>query len=100
MASTSGIYHVGTQDEVSISDLAERIGRCLAATDRGQCPGELQRGSTLRRCPDIRKVSALGYRPRVSLDDGLAKTVDWYARRRSAQAPSGSGTFQYPEVSM
>jgi len=35
-------------------------------------------GSTERRCPDIAKLQKLGYKPQVSLAQGLPPTVDWY----------------------
>jgi nucleoside-diphosphate-sugar epimerase len=74
------IYNLGTDHEVTIEALAQEIGRCLGREVRVQ-PGTLQPGSTLRRCPDIRKVRALGYEPRVSLADGLARTVAWYVEQ-------------------
>ena len=74
-----GIYHVGTTDEVSIADVARRIAR-LAGREIQLAPGPLQAGGTPRRCPDISKLAALGYRPRVTLDEGLALTLPWYWR--------------------
>ena len=71
------IYHVGTDREVTIATLATEIGRCLGR-EINVIPGTLQPGSTLRRCPDIGKIRALGYEPRVSLSEGLARTVRWY----------------------
>lgn len=71
------IYHVGTDEEVSIAHLVELMGRCVGrevSTKRGP----LRPGGTARRCPDIRKLKALGYAPRVSLEEGLRKTVPWY----------------------
>ena len=35
-------------------------------------------GGTERRCPDIAKLGALGYAPRISLDAGLPSLIDWY----------------------
>ncbi len=71
------IYHVGTTEELSIADVARRIaaqaGRAIEIV-----PGKLQAGGTPRRCPDISKLAALGYRPGVSLDQGLKPTLDWY----------------------
>src|SRR5690606_41911182 len=32
-----------------------------------------------RRCPDITKLRGLGFRPRVDLEDGLRRTLRWYA---------------------
>ncbi|MEA2945864.1 MAG: hypothetical protein QOI40_1194 [Alphaproteobacteria bacterium] len=72
-----GIYHVGTTEEVTIADLARRI----AATARREIalePSAVLQGSTPRRCPDISKLSALGYRPGVPLDEGLPPTLEWY----------------------
>jgi nucleoside-diphosphate-sugar epimerase len=74
-----GIYHVGTMEEVAIADLARRaaaaVGRVVELI-----PGPLKAGGTPRRCPDISKLAALGYKPRVPLDAGLKPTLDWYWR--------------------
>ena len=35
--------------------------------------------------PDITKLSALGYQPRVSLDEGLSRTAQWYAEHFAGQ---------------
>ncbi|HEY6832665.1 MAG TPA: SDR family NAD(P)-dependent oxidoreductase [Pseudolabrys sp.] len=74
-----GIYHVGTTEEVAIADMARRIAR-EAGREIEIVPGRLAAGGTPRRCPDISKLSGLGYKPRVPLDDGLRPTVDWYWR--------------------
>ena len=81
-----GIYHVGTMEEVSIAEVAQRIAE-LAGREIELVPGPLQAGGTPRRCPDISKLLKLGYRPRVPLDVGLKPTVDWYWRN-AALAPS------------
>jgi nucleoside-diphosphate-sugar epimerase len=39
---------------------------------------EAPEGGTPRRCPDISKLTALGYAPRINLEDGLRLTLDWY----------------------
>jgi nucleoside-diphosphate-sugar epimerase len=71
------IYHVGTDEEVSINQLIGLMGRCVGREVRIQS-GPLRAGGTPRRCPDIRKLKTLGYAPRVSLETGLKKTVSWY----------------------
>ena len=71
------IYHVGTQDEISIAELALRIGAACGIAVR-PVPSASPAGGTPRRCPDISKLAGLGYAPRVSLDSGLGKTVAWY----------------------
>jgi len=71
------IYHIGTQDEVTIDALAKEIGRHLGVSLQ-VVPGTLSPGGTSRRCPDISKMRALGYQPRVTLSEGLAMTATWY----------------------
>ena len=72
-----GIYHVGSAEEVSIADLARRMAK-IAGRDIALRPSPVRAGSTLRRCPDISKLAALGYRARVPLDEGLPPTLKWY----------------------
>jgi len=79
------IYHVGTDVEVAIADLARGIGRTMGREVELQ-PGPLQPGGTPRRCPDIQKLRALGYSPRVSLEQGLLKTVRWYVDQMERSA--------------
>jgi nucleoside-diphosphate-sugar epimerase len=72
-----GIYHVGTAEEVSIADLARRMA-AIAGREIALAPSAVLAGSTPRRCPDISKLAALGYTPRVPLDEGLPPTLKWY----------------------
>jgi nucleoside-diphosphate-sugar epimerase len=72
-----GIYHVGTMEEVSIADLARRMA-AIAGREIVLVPSAVLAGSTLRRCPDISKLAALGYTPRVPLDEGLPPMLEWY----------------------
>ena len=72
------VYHLGTEEEVSIAELAGSIAKVLGvkvtlnATPR-------RRGSTPRRCPSIKKLCALGYQVEVPLAAGLESVVRWYA---------------------
>lgn len=71
------IYHIGTQDEVTIAEVARMVvahfGREIELV-----PGEAASGGTARRCPSIAKLAGLGYRPVVSLPEGIARTARWY----------------------
>lgn len=71
------IYHIGNDEEVTIGDLAVRVGKVLGIELEIR-PGEATVGGTNRRCPDISKMRSLGYAPRVCLDEGLQRTVAWY----------------------
>lgn len=71
------------QEEITMTDLACRlfaVAGFSAALDIRDAPP----GSPLRRLPDLSVLRELtGYRPAVTLTDGLAMTYDWYARRAS-----------------
>ncbi len=71
------IFHVGKDEEISISELIRKIGEILNIKLIIR-PGPAASGATSRRCPDISKLRELGYTPRVSLKEGLKETVSWY----------------------
>jgi nucleoside-diphosphate-sugar epimerase len=72
-----GIYHIGSTEEITVAELASQVaghaGREIALIAK-----PAPEGGTQRRCPDIRKLAALGYTPKVSLMQGLPPTLDWY----------------------
>jgi len=72
-----GIYNIGTQEEIAIAELARMVGAYFGKRVE-IVPGPPAPGAARRRCPDTAKIQALGYRPRVSLPDGLAITAKWY----------------------
>lgn len=76
--SNGEIYHVGTEQEITIAQLAKILGEILGL-EVELVPSEGAVGGTTRRCPSIRKLAALGYQPQTSLDKGLRRTVRWYA---------------------
>jgi nucleoside-diphosphate-sugar epimerase len=80
-----GIYHVGTTEEVSIANLANRVA-AIAGREITLRPSAAREGSAPRRSPDISKLAALGYRPRVPLEAGLPPVVNWYWEHESLAA--------------
>lgn len=71
------VYHIGSDEEVTIADLARRVVAALGREPR-IIHDEAFVGETLRRCPDIRRLRELGYAPRIPLDQGLPPVVAWY----------------------
>lgn len=71
------LYHIGTQDEVPITRVAEEVAAYFKREIEIK-PGELCEGGTLRRCPDISKLKGLGFQPGTSLHDGIFKSAEWY----------------------
>ncbi len=71
-------YHIGRSDEeIKIIDLAKKL--FIIADARPEIKIKpAPEGSVKRRCPDISKISALGYKPEIKLDQGLKKTFEWY----------------------
>ena len=72
-----GLYHIGTEDEVEIQEVAKLVAEYFSREIK-IIPGESAEGGTLRRCPDISKMKKLGYLPKCSLEEGLAITTKWY----------------------
>ena len=81
------VYNIGSAQEVSILQLAERI-RDLAGSQSeiSFLPYEMayEEGfeDMLRRVPDISKISSLiGYRPKYNLDDILTSVIEYTTRK-------------------
>lgn len=77
---TGNVYHLGNpNEERAIGDLALDVAAWFGHTIT-VIPGKLPKGSPTRRLPDIGKLEALGFSPKVSLADGLPPTLAWYKR--------------------
>jgi nucleoside-diphosphate-sugar epimerase len=72
-----GIYNIGTMEEISVEKVAIETGKYFGK-EVIIIPGELAKGGTLRRCPDITKLKNLGYIPKIPLKEGLKITAKWY----------------------
>lgn len=75
-------YNIGNPEpEISMLDLVERIQAVLGRKLEYRLleyPDSYPADEPNRRCPDIRKAELqLGYRPMVSLEDGLRRFFDW-----------------------
>lgn len=70
--------HIGRDDgEIKIIDLAKElmnVANINSEFDIYPAP----KGSVMRRCPNINKLKSLGYKPKVSLTEGLKKSYNWY----------------------
>lgn len=78
------VYHIGTQEEITIRRLVEIIFEWFGRTPE-IISGPAPEGGTLRRCPDIAKLSSLGFAPKIDLKTGVAETVAWYVANGQAQ---------------
>jgi nucleoside-diphosphate-sugar epimerase len=80
-----GIYHIGTDVETTIDQLACAVARCAGCQIR-LAPGPIKPGGTPRRCPDISKLRKLGFAAKFDLGQGLQKTVPWYIQHAQRSA--------------
>jgi UDP-glucose 4-epimerase len=72
------IYNVGTGEAVTIAAVAERLCARMQASPRFVYSAAMQPGVSASWLADISRLRALGYAPRVGLDDGLDRTVAWF----------------------
>src|SRR5438093_1023968 len=83
LASTSEVY--GDPDERSVNDIAHLVQK-IAGRHVGVVHHPLPPGDPKVRCPDITKARALlGWEPKVSLEDGLRRTIDTFRERIEGQ---------------
>jgi UDP-glucuronate decarboxylase len=76
----TGPMNLGNPVECTILDLAERIVRLTHAKSR-IIMKELPTDDPRKRKPDISLAeSRLGWRPSVTLDEGLPRTIDYFSR--------------------
>lgn len=73
----SGVYNAGSGDTIKVNRIAELIkkfsnskSRILHVSGR---PGEVQ-----RLCCDARKIKSLGWKPKISIEEGIKKYVSFY----------------------
>jgi len=71
------ILNIGTGEDISIYDLAKKIANLTGYV------GEILWDSTkpdgmLRKCMDVSKMQAMGFKPQISLDSGISQMIDIY----------------------
>ena len=74
------IINIGVGRDISIHELAELVKRIVGY------PGAIvfdasKPDGTPRKLVDVRKLFALGWKPRISLEQGIRETYEWYVRQ-------------------
>jgi GDP-L-fucose synthase len=73
--------NVGTAEEISIKNLAEKIANKVGF--KGKIVWNKNKpDGTLRKVLDNRRILDLGWKPQISLDEGLTKTIEWYRQTK------------------
>jgi len=73
--------NIGSGVELTIKDLAKKISAVVGFT--GDTLWDLSKpDGTPRKVLDSMKISKLGWKPLISLDQGIASTVEWYLQNK------------------
>lgn len=78
--STKGeIFNLGNPDEYQIRELADKIIELTNSKSKLIFSNKFRPDDPMQRCPDITKAqTVLNWEPRVKLEEGLVKTVEYY----------------------
>ena len=73
--------NIGSGDEISIKDLGQKIANLTGFT--GKITWDEHRpDGTPRKVLDSTKINKLGWKPAITLDQGIAATVEWYQENK------------------
>jgi dTDP-glucose 4,6-dehydratase len=82
------VYHIGGGTELTNRSLTERLLEAVGAGWDRVVPVNDRKGHDRRYSLDIGKIRAeLGYEPQITLEQGLASTVEWYRENRAWWEP-------------
>jgi len=73
--------NIGSGHEVSIKDLASKISNAVGFNGEIIWDSSKPDG-TMRKVLDSSKMDKLGWKPLISLDQGIASTVEWYLQNK------------------
>jgi GDP-L-fucose synthase len=69
--------NVGTGDDLSINALAQKVANAAGFTGHIEWDASKPDG-TPRKVLDVSRMKALGWKPTITLDEGIASTIAWY----------------------
>ncbi|MCM8787748.1 MAG: SDR family oxidoreductase [Candidatus Omnitrophica bacterium] len=76
-----GIYNIGTAKETNINEIFGKIKKLTKANCK-KIYGPIKEGEQKRSCLDFKRAQKeLGWTPKISLAEGLRKTVGWFRNK-------------------
>jgi len=69
--------NVGSGEDLSIKNLAERVAAAAGFTGAIRWDSSKPDG-TPRKVLDVSRIKALGWKPTITLEEGIASTIAWY----------------------
>jgi GDP-L-fucose synthase len=79
------IINVGWGEDISVRELAELICEIVGFSGKISWDGEKPDG-TFRKLLDVSKLRALGWSPKITLRDGIARTYEWLVAQQARQS--------------
>lgn len=80
-----GHINCGAGSDISIAGLAELVARVVGY--RGKIVFDTTKpDGTPRKLIELSRIAALGWKPEISLEDGIAGTYRWYLEHKPAGA--------------
>ena len=73
------LYNIGTEEVISIKKLAQNISKILRKKILIKS-SPLKKGGTKKRLPDISKIKKMGFKQKITINQGLIKTLYFYLR--------------------
>jgi nucleoside-diphosphate-sugar epimerase len=74
----TGLFNVGSGNSTMINEVVQRIRQSFDSQKDILYTGSARLGDPLFWQADISRLTALGYRPRITLTDGLARYCQWF----------------------
>lgn len=78
----AGLVNIASGAEISVADLVSRIARFTGFAHRIVFDAMKPGGDPRRVASTMRADALVGFSPRVGMDEGLRRTIDWYRRAR------------------
>mgnify|MGYP001410331679 CR=1 FL=1 len=75
----SGLYNIGSGEEITIFDLAKKIQSLLEYKGNLSFDSSKPDGNP-RKLLDSKKINDLGWKSKTTLDKGLEKTIEWFIK--------------------
>ena len=80
------VFNVASGTETSLNELAAALGRVMGCSRQPEYGPARKVNPVSRRLADTAKAERLlGFKARVSLDEGLSRLVEWWSREESLQ---------------
>ncbi len=75
-----GVFNIAGNQRTKIKDLAEFVIANVSPQAKMEYTGKSWSGDIKTLVGDISKIRKLGFEPKVGINDGVRKTIDWFKK--------------------